>query len=75
MTDGYEPEPEDWVCPTCRGRRTIQPDRNIPPEPCPRCVDPDAEEVRDQYPKLYESAPPSEWSSPDAVFTLPEQHQ
>jgi hypothetical protein len=31
----------DWVCPACKGTRTIQPDRNSPPEECPRCVDPD----------------------------------
>ena len=41
MPDDYVPDPEDWVCPRCRGTRTIQPDRNTPPEPCD-CVDPDA---------------------------------
>ena len=37
-------EDEPWTCPTCKGRRTIQPDRNTPPEPCPTCVDEDAED-------------------------------
>lgn len=32
---------EPFVCPVCKGTRTIQPDRNSPPEECPRCVDPD----------------------------------
>lgn len=33
---------ELWTCPVCKGTRSIQPDRNSPPEPCPRCVDEDA---------------------------------
>ena len=36
-------EEEAFVCPVCRGSRTIQPDRHSPPEECPRCVDPDDE--------------------------------
>jgi len=46
IPDDYVPDPEDWTpdqCRTCRGQRTIQPDRCTPPEPCPSCVDEDAE--------------------------------
>lgn len=32
---------EEFVCPVCKGTRTIQPDPASPPEECPRCVDPD----------------------------------
>lgn len=32
---------ELFVCPVCKGTRTVQPDRASPPEECPRCVDPD----------------------------------
>jgi len=33
----------EWVCSTCGGTRTIQPDPASPPEPCPRCVNEDEE--------------------------------
>lgn len=36
-------EHDEWVCPVCRGARTVQPDPCTPPEPCPRCVDEDAD--------------------------------
>lgn len=41
--NGVDIDDEQDPCPTCKGRRTIQPDRNTPPEPCPTCVDEDAE--------------------------------
>lgn len=34
---------DEFDCPVCHGRRTIQPDPCTPPEPCPRCVDEDAD--------------------------------
>lgn len=39
--DGSMDDDEVFICPVCKGTRTIQPDRASPPEECPRCVDPD----------------------------------